>query len=210
MNQKPTHEQLEDVLYQYLEVAPNPDYATLQAWITRYPEFAQELTEFTVAQNRMQGVPEYEASPEEINALVQFGQQTFQSLLAQGTNAVARASTAGIESLLAAGKTIGKNLQHIAQETRLSVSLVRMLDRRLIKADSIPNAVVDSLANVFGYDSRVMSTYLHQPPVLAQGVRYRSEQVPTLAQTDFQHAITDDQSLSEADRAYWLSTLSEA
>ncbi len=42
---------LETVLHEYMEAVPNPNYSALVEWIRRYPDFEQELTEFTVTRS---------------------------------------------------------------------------------------------------------------------------------------------------------------
>ena len=48
---------LEDVLDAYVSEVQTPSHAALVEWIRRYPQFAQELTDFTVAWIRMETLP---------------------------------------------------------------------------------------------------------------------------------------------------------
>lgn len=203
MNQQAEREHLEDVLHAYLAAASNPDYATLNEWVHRYPYYEQELTEFTVARNLMHALPEPVVTEQEEAELINFGKSIIASHLgaAHKTQQVATPLT----SLIAAGNVVGLKLQDIASQMHLSPVIVRKLDRRLFQFVGLPGEVIEQLGQVLKQETRAIATYLQQPPTLAKGASYRSEHAPELAAAeDFGEAIKNDISLSQEDREYWL------
>lgn len=202
MNQQTEREQLEDVLHAYQEASPN--YAMLNEWIRRYPYYEQELTDFTVAHNLIQALPEPLVSEQAESELITFGKSVIQSLM--GTAQVNREPTpARLASLLEAGKVVGLKLPDIAKRMRLGVALVRKLDRRLVRFSTLPREVIEELARVLQQDAYTIARYLQLPPTLAQGANYRSDQTPQLAEPEeFVAAIKADLAISKEDRDYWL------
>src|SRR5688500_11111288 len=123
MNQQIEREQLEDVLHAYQEAASDLNYATLNEWIRRYPYYEQELTDFTVAHNLLQTLPEPVVTEQAEAELLAFGKGVIRSLLSKAQSQEQTVSP--LSSLLTAGSTIGLSLQDIAKRTRLSAALVR-------------------------------------------------------------------------------------
>jgi hypothetical protein len=88
----------------------------------------------------------------------------------------------------------------------LSLVLLRLLDRRLIRFASIPREVIDALARVLGREAAAITHYLQGAATLAQGTRYYSVSTPALAQQqDFFDAVRSDPALSDDERARWLA-----
>ena len=205
MNQQPEREQFEDILYSLLELDPNPNYHVLNEWIRQYPYYEQELIEFASARNMLSALPEAVIPSSHKENLARFGRDLFQSLIGQQQTEISTEQPA-IESLLSLGKSVGLTILDIASRTRLSVPLVRKLDRRLIKSTSIPRVAIESIAQLLGQEVNAIIQYLQKNPTLAQGASYRSDQTPTIAEAeDFATAVKNDRMLSEQEREYWLA-----
>lgn len=203
MNQEREREQLEDVLHAYQEAAPDLSYATLNEWIRRYPYYEQELTEFTVVHNLLQTLPEPVVSEQAEAELLTFGRGVIRSLLSKSP--IQEQAASPLSSLLTAGSLIELSLQDIVKRSRLSVALVRKLDRRLIRFSTLPQEVIEILAQVLKQEASAIAEYLQLPPTLATGASYRSEQTPQLAEPeDFVTAVTNDRTISQEDRDYLL------
>jgi len=204
MNQQAEREHLEDVLHAYLAAASDPNYATLNEWVRRYPYYEQELTEFTVARNLLHTLPEPVVTEQAEAELMNFGKGMIQSLVstARGTR---KQVNSPLTSLLAAGSAIGLKLPDIAKRTRLSAALVRKLDRRLFRFTTLPREIIEELGRVLKQETNTIARYLQLPPTLAAGASYRAEQAPKLAEAeDFAAALKNDLSISPEDRDYWL------
>jgi hypothetical protein len=74
----------------------------------------------------------------------------------------------------------------------------------MIRFASIPQEILEGLADALERNVASVAAYLNQPPTFAAGVSYRSEGVPTLAEpADFYVALLADEDLDEENRDYW-------
>ncbi len=205
------NERLEAVLDAFVASGTGPNSVSLIEWIHRYPEYAQELTEFAVSWSLMNHLP---PSPDAVEVdeetLVLRGMSVVQNLLHRHEQeqepAAASAPVAPIVSLLEEGRARDLTPRQLAQAAEFGDSSLRKLDRRLIRFDSIPSQAIEALAAAIqrGIDSVVQ--YLQQEPTFAAGMQYRAEQAPQLAaQEDFFDAVRNDPTMSEEQRARWLA-----
>ena len=205
MNNPNSPDRLEDVLDAYVASDNGPD-ASLDDWIRRYPQYEQELTEFAISWSLMRALP---PSPdaEEVNesTLVLRGMSVVQNLLHGHSLESPPVSVGSFESLMAEGRANGLEPRQLAQISRLGVSLLRKLDRRLIRYASIPRAAIRGIAEAMRSDEENVSAYLQQSPALAAATEHRSEQAPALAEPeDFFDAVRADPTISPEDAAHWL------
>ena len=205
MNNPNGLERLEDVLDAYVASIDGPD-GSLHDWIRRYPQYEQELTEFAVSWTLMEALP---PSPdaEEVNesTLILRGMSVVQNLLHNKSLEAASVSVPPFESLLAGGRIHGLEPRQLAQVARLGDSVLRKLDRRLIRFASIPRDAIVGLAEAIQNDEASVSAYLQQSPALAAATEHRSEQAPALAEPeDFFDAVRADPTISPEDTAHWL------
>ena len=205
MNNPNSPDRLEDVLNAYVASDDGPD-ASLDDWIRRYPQYEQELTEFAISWSLMESLPP-EPDTEEVGlaTLVLRGMSVVQNLLHSQSSESASVSVRSFESLIAEGRVNGLEPRQLAQISRLGVSLLRKLDRRLIRYASIPRAAIRGLAEAIRSDEASVSAYLQQSPALAAATEHRSEQAPALAEPeDFFDAVRADPTISPGDAAHWL------
>ncbi len=200
-------DELQDILDAYVAATPAPTPATLVAWIRRYPQYERELTTFTVTWSLSETLPvapEVQIIP--VETLAQRGMDRVHAVLAmQDTQTTAQTAPA-IADLVTEAQARGLSMRAMAREAGLSVVLLSMLDRRLIRGASIPREVVEALAGVIGREAAAVAQYLQGAPTLVQGASYYSAAPPTLAaQEDFFAAVRDAPDLDEDTRARWLA-----
>ena len=205
MNNPNGLERLEDVLDAYVASDSGP-YASLDDWIRRYPQYEQELTEFAISWSLMESLP---PSPDtkEVNegTLVLRGMSVVQNLLHAQSLESGSVPVPPFESLLAEGRLRGLEPHQLARVARLGDSLLRKLDRRLIRYTSIPTDVIGALAEAIRTDGASISAYLQQGPALATATEHRSEQAPVLGDPEnFFDAVRADPTISPEDAARWL------
>ncbi len=202
MNERIEREILEDVLNDYVDSTPAPDHAILAEWVKRYPQYAQELIEFTVSWMQMETLPPAsDWSEADAERLIQAGHAIMPTITAQQLE---QEETQPLSSLTAAAQ--GLNLQQIAERSALSPALVRKLDRRLIRPTRIPSEAIQALATTIQVPPREVARYLQGTAKLPQGASYRAEQAPTLAEPeDFFDAVRNDRSMSQELKERWLA-----
>lgn len=203
-------DELQDVLDAYRAAADAPSLDVLSAWVRRYPHYAQELTDFTAAwslTDTLPMAPEVRDLPDD--DLVRRGMARVEAVLArQQAPATAEYAkyTVPVKSIAAEGQAQGLSNRDVAGRAGLSIVLLRMLDRRLIRFSSIPREAIEALAGAIGRESAAVVQYLHGAPTLAEGASYYSEATPVVAeQQDFFAAVREDPTLDDATRARWLA-----
>lgn len=204
MNKSNRLERLEDVLDAYVASDVDPNSA-LDEWIRRYPEYEQELTEFAVSWSLMKSLPPApDAEEVDENTLVLRGMSIVQNLLHEQSRESASESFVPFENLIAEGRAHGLEPYQLAQKAKLGDSLLRKLDRRLIRFASIPQDAINNLSNAIQSTPASVATYLQQSPTLVAAMEHRSEQAPELnEQEDFFDAVRADPTISREDAAHW-------
>ena len=205
MNNPNRLDRLEDVLDAYVASDDGPA-ASLDDWIRRYPQYEQELTEFAISWSLMESLPpEPDTEEVSVDTLVLRGMSVVQNLLHGQTLETISGSVPPFESLLSEGRVQGLEPRQFAQASRLGVSLLRKLDRRLIRYASIPRDAIRGLADALRSDEASVSTYLRLGPALAPATEHHSDQAPALAEPeDFFDAVRADPTISAVDAAHWL------
>jgi hypothetical protein len=206
MNDQIERQTLEDVLDAFVASAADPGDASLADWIRRYPQYERELTEFAASWSLMRSLPPApDAEQVDEETLVLRGMSVVQNLLhRQQTAAVAAAVP--FESLLAEAQSHGLEPAHLAQATGLGVAALAKLERRLIRFGSIPREAIERLAAAVQRGTDAVAAYLQGSPQFAAAAAHRAEQAPQLAeQEDFFEAVRADPTMTEEQRAAWLS-----
>jgi hypothetical protein len=206
MNESSNDRALADLLDAYVAAtAAQPSYGALAEWVRRYPRYAAELTEFTAHWSLAAHLSSPPDAATDEAALVRRGMDLLQPLLQRGN--AQRPADDPITTLLAAAKAEGLSVQDLAERSGLTVPLVMKLDRRLIRAATIPAAVVSGVAQALRRDATAVSAYLLQAgPRFAAGASYLAREAPALAgQEDFLDAVRADRTLPEARRAALLA-----
>lgn len=204
MNTGPDREMtLDDILHAFIETVPEPSVVDLTDWIRRYPQFRQELIDFTASRELMQWLPDEDIAPVNSTALATRGRSVVRDLLQRNQERRAADETPPI-SLSDAGTKRGQTIHQLAEQAGLSVPLWRMLDRRLVRG--VPDAVIGSVAQTIGVTPSAVARYLQQPAMLVSSALHRSATTPTLAAAeDFFEAVRQDVTLSEDRRSRLLA-----
>jgi hypothetical protein len=186
----------EDVLNEFaaeLDEA-GASYALLKSWMARFPAYAQELADLAAGEALLRHVPPMTEQLDD-QRLLQAGLDAARGVLerARQERPVATPAPAALQSLMARARELGLNISQVAEKTQLSVTLVGVLDRRLVRFASIPREVVDSLAAVLQAQVGSISGYLQQSPTFAPAASFRAEETPTLPPVqEFADAVRQD------------------
>jgi hypothetical protein len=118
-----------------------------------------------------------------------------------------RERPAPIRGLLTEGARYGITADMLADQTGLSVPLLRKLDRRVIPADSIPRTVSERLAGALRRNLPVILDYSRLEPRFASGAQHRANQAPALPARleNFFDAVRADPELTDERRAALLA-----
>lgn len=193
---------LQDVLDALVGEVDEPTGANLEEWVARYPAYAAEITDFTLAWAATEHLPERpEPAPEEF---LRRGREVVHAL-----PQYPRAAPEPIVSLAAEARRRAVPLNTVAEAAGLSVDLLARLDRRLVRHTTIPPRIVDRLAAVLRRDAASIAAYLQQGPAFA-AAHYHAQQAPRLPQQiDFAEAVGSDETLDDGQRAALLALVGE-
>lgn len=202
MSAIPRDERLETVLDDFVMAFDRaPSHTELRAWLDRYPECRDALialaAQWSVTAVLLPDPALLPADP---------------TWVARGKAVVARvlaelSPIAPITSLVAQVQTTGRTTQEAAAHAGLSVPLFAQLDRRLIRFESLPDALFTRLAAAIGRGVADVRAYLVGPPMLPHGAQFRADTAPVAAGAaqDFFAAVRADPLLPETEKARWLA-----
>ena len=199
---------LEDVLNEFAAELEDTggSYALLKNWTARYPAYARQLAELAADEALLRySLP----SSEELDdaRLLQAGLDAARGVLerARQERPAVGPVQAALPGLMVRAREVGLNIREVADRSQLSVTLVGLLDRRLVRFSSIPREVVDALATVLQTQVASVVQYLQQSPSFAPSASFRAEDAPKLPATrDFSEAVRQDPTLDENRRAALL------
>ncbi len=119
------------------------------------------------------------------------------------------AQSTGFKSLISQGQKKGIDFIDLASQLRLGISLTRMLDRRQVEFDTIPNGLIEDISQTLELPPVHVISYLNQEQTLAQGALYRANKMPELSRkTSFEDALRLDPHMSEDDKNHWYKVIS--
>ena len=206
MNRRVDQEVLEDVLDAYVASGVGPN-SPLEAWTRRYPEFEREIIEFAASWSLMTWLPPAPNAGEVTEeTLVLRGMSVVQNILHGQSTKSASDPAVPFESLIVEGQERGLEPRRLAHAVGLGDSLLRKLDRRLIALATIPDELIDRLAQAIEREATNITAYLQQDPILAARTEHRSEQAPKLmAQEDFFNAVRADPTIGREHAEHWYA-----
>src|SRR5689334_20705155 len=135
---------LEDVLNEFVAEMDEAgaSYALLKSWTARFPAYAQELADMAAGEALLRHSPAL-ADQIDDQRLMQAGLDAARGVLerARLDRPAATPVAAALPGLMARAREVGLNISQLAERTQLSVTLVGVLDRRLVRFASIPGEV---------------------------------------------------------------------
>ncbi len=187
---------LQSVLESYAAETPEGnDMAILKRWMTSHPEFAGELMEFAADRAEMEYLPDPEISPEDSTRFREHGLKLFNELFP-----ASKKKSVSIHSLTALAKERGLNKESFAKAVGLSLSLIMYMEKRRLKAASIPDKIIKKTAEVLRSTKESVDEYLHGQPV-AGALNYKADTRPEdKPQKEFADAVREDQTLSDEEK----------
>lgn len=196
---------LDEVLDAYRSASKTPNRDVLSEWIQRFPEYATELIDFTIAWSETELLPASFNTGLEEDAFVAIGMRMARE--AFDAKASEHPETKlPIQSILDEGRKQGISPDQLSEQLKLSIPLIRKFDLRNILYSTIPLGLIESLAQSIKRSVRDVARYLSVKPVIPETVRFKSSKAPKVAeQKSFFDEVRRDPLLEEEQRKYWLS-----
>jgi hypothetical protein len=202
-NEKPT---LDDVLNEFVAAYEEPTAEALESWAARYPQYRDELIDFSASWAEQLVLPDApELSAEEEKLLVDRAMSHVQNVtFKRDQNAAKQSESRSIASLTGEAKRAGMDVQEFAKACGLDVALVSKLNSRQIRPGSIPAGLVSHIARLLGASIDAVGAYLALPPQALAGRAYLSRGKPQSGQQQSFADAVRGSSLSDAEKARWL------
>ena len=180
---------------------------SLEEWIQNYPEYEQEITGFAISWTLMNSLPPAPiVEGVEEDTLVLRGMSIVQNLLHDKLPQAGSEIHPQFDSLLSEGRARGLSPGKLASQIGMGAGLLRKLDRRLIRRNSIPRKAIEAIAEAIQHSTSNVDAYLQQGPVLIASTEHRAEQTPTLSEPeDFFDAVRSDPTMSQEHAERWLA-----
>ena len=156
---------LTDVLDAFMEEGQHPTPATLQRYVTDYPQYAREITDFASEMLLVEVVPQADSqlenpTPEEQNMVVKAMSVMHNRLRELSDNAAPAPLVNPFEGHQPA------QLKQIAASMDLDTTIMAKLKNRLIQVSTIPQQLISQLADKLGTVEQTLNTWLEAPPRL--------------------------------------------
>ncbi len=195
---------IEELLDTILLDESAPTYEALLKWCERHPQYREELARFFATWGVQENIS-YDVEIDE-DRLASLGVSQALNLLEtrqeQQTHKSAH-SRDGTRLLSWAGR-IGISEEVLARKTRLDHVILKKLDLR--RLTGVPQQCLERLAMALQSSIDFLRLLITGPPVLQEGVRYKSRKRPKLTTEDFADAVRNS-SLDDADKRYWLGAI---
>ena len=183
--------------------APQP----LREWVSRYPQHAPTLIAWAADMPLLECALE-SAAPDaagEAQTLA-IGRNALAEMRALYFATEANAAPARpIDDLLQTAKARGLNARTLAARLDVGLPLVAKLNQRLVRLATIPDILIQRLANELDAGVEQVRAYLARPATLAVGAQYKSDSIPQAAQPeDFTACIRACPDMTDDQKQYWL------
>jgi hypothetical protein len=197
-------EESDAVLTAFAQARTGPNGAKLSEWTARYPAQARDLAR--LAAQEWAGEGRDSTLPDSASRFRSIAMAALRTYRPEPKRAeVITFSAAPMTSLLAAAEAAGKEADDVASLLDLPSALFWKLHRRLIAPDSVPRALVASLADAVNRTVDEVAAYLRMPPQMAAGASFRSDDAPSVGQQEsFEQALLAEAELADGSYRRWL------
>ena len=202
---------LDDVLDYYLTSTEETGKDVLEEVVRLYPQYELELRELAADQKIFGRILPRKYTAEEEQSLTMRAVSVVQNLLYQQRQEKASDAT-DEEAFTGLRDEIEKryaSAEEFYEKIWLSEGIIWTLDDRQVRFTSIPQRVIENIANALERLVLTISEYL-QGGMLVEPSHYKAEEVPEISgRCDFSDLVRMDPDLSEERKEFWLSQLPE-
>jgi len=189
---------LNEILEGYAMATPEGnDPGVLREWISRYPEAEGDLLAFASERAAIRSGREKFGEEDKVSARLR-GREAVDSVLSDISEPPA------IVSLFRRAEDRGLGKQEFANTLGMTVSLVMLLEKRRVIADTVPARVVGAIASAIGSTMDEVFAYLRLPRP-ATSAAFKAEERPReIPRQDFREAVMTDPGLAEEQKRILL------
>ena len=199
---------LDDALNTFVQENDRPTAGNLQEWVDRYPQFRKDLIDFAAAWAEQLVLPAAEGIGAETEKLLVDRAMSHVHNVAYNRDVERLRQTAtddSVRSLTGDAQRVGTRPAELAKACGLDLGLLSKLNNRQIHPWTIPAELIGMLAEQLNKTVAALKIFFAGPPRAAVGKAYLSRGKPTASpQQSFAEAVQQS-SLSDEEKARWLS-----
>ena len=180
---------------------------SLREWVNRYPQHAPSLIAWAADMPLLEcalesAIPDSNAEAHTLAV----GRQALAEMRAQYFAAQpAAAPAAAIDNLLQAARTHGLTAGRLAARLNVGLPLVAKLNQRLVRLATIPESLLQGLADELQTGVEQVRAYLARPATLAASAQYKADSAPQVsAPEDFADAVRACTDMTNDQKQFWL------
>jgi hypothetical protein len=209
MNKQIGQYSLEEVLDAYVAATIEPSREILAKWVKRFPQYADELAEFTLAWIQTDQFPENGDARVNSNTRIQIGVDIARRVYDRRSieeNTQFIPLHLPLASLFQAGNMAGFSPDQLKDTLNLSMAILRKIENRFFIIETLPANLIQNIAQTLHRNTQEILTYLNQEPMIPSALRLKSHQAPKISRKEnFFDALREDDSLTQVQLTYWLS-----
>lgn len=197
---------LEDVLNEYLATESEPSYEALERWAKRFPEYKDELSEFTVSWSKAENALEPNVADVVDEETLVLRAMSIVGDRLHALHPKKQESKADLTNLMAEAKKNGLTIKELAKLSELSVPIVSKISRGFLDPLTVPKLVVERLAAALNRTAEGVAFLMQYSSMSAGGVFFKSKEQPELPKNkeNFFDAVRNDRELDEKQKKFWL------
>ncbi|MGC8668442.1 MAG: helix-turn-helix domain-containing protein [Chthonomonadales bacterium] len=163
--------ELDEILAQCEKEIQDEGCPNLKKWLTQYPQYRDEIMEYCAFSQAFEAAQELPVDPEVEAGLLEAAQRALQEVRLHPFGG-------GLAGLLQRAHDLRITAADLAARLGIGRSVLAKLDRRLIRPDTVPRALVDRLAVLLREPVEWILEYLQLPPGPARNSSYRAFDEP--------------------------------
>lgn len=166
----------------------------LQDFINKYPQYEREIVNFSTMRFLVENSPTEPLTEAESEKLTALAKQTLSEFRSNENS-----QTQSIESLITAAKSLGMKKIEFAKRIGLNPSQLFNLEIRKYIFASIPNSLIETVAETLQTTKETIENFLNLTPSVA--ANYKSQDRPDeIKQISFAQAIKEDETLTDEEK----------
>lgn len=198
-----------DVLYEFALAKDRPDADLLEEFIRRYPQFAEELTDFAVSvalEIYVDGLEPIVSLNQNVSPVVSRAMSRFHNRLFEVKREATEKGQARTELPLNPFSALDRvAIRKFARDLNASNLFVMKLRDRQIKGDTISKGFCRCVSEKLGVPVNILAAHFAAEPTVHSASRHKSEDKPSAQpKQTFEEAVRSSE-LTEGQQRYLLS-----
>lgn len=196
-----TDDELDQIFIEFAKDRETVQPAPLGVWIEKYPDMKLELIAWATELPTIKAAEAADPEPLLEQRTVEIGQSVLRKF-----GLLQEEAPKQIVPLYDLAKARGITPKQFALNLGIGVSIAAKLNRRLIQVASIPDKLIERIADQLQVGAEQVRAFLALPPTLSHGAAYRSQTAPEAgAAEEFLVALQTSPDTAEQDKQFWIS-----